>query len=176
MSTLVMVKPFSTGAKRNRGGCGRAGTVAAIASLLATGAAAMGAAEPSSAGREAAAHAARSLNGTAEARLHLVRAEGSRLVEEGPVSGAITGSARGDLVTGAAFKADFTIHTRAGSIDGEGRAAPHGAGRYQSFAGSFTVTGGSGRYAHIGGRAGLYGVFDRRADSVVIQTTGKLSY
>jgi hypothetical protein len=156
-----MVKSFSTGAKRDRGRRGHARAIATIASLVVTG---------------ATAHAARSLNGTAEARLHLVRAEGSRLIEEGPVSGAIRGSARGDLVTGAAFKADFTIHARAGSISGEGRATPHGAGRYQSFHGSFTVTGGSGRYAHIGGRAGLYGVFDRRTDSVVIQTTGKLRY
>jgi hypothetical protein len=167
MSTLVMVKPFAIGAKRNRGPVVAVLVILVVAVAAATGAAAE---------FDAAAHAARSLRGTAEARLHLVKAEGSRLIEEGPVSGAITGSARGDLVTGAAFKADFTIHTRAGSISGEGRAAPHGAGRYQSFAGSFTVTGGSGRYAHINGRAGLYGVFDRRTDSVVIQTTGKLNY
>ncbi len=116
------------------------------------------------------------MSGTANAHLHLVKAEGSQLIEEGPVSGVLVGSTRGELVTGAVFTASFTIHTRAGSISGHGRATPHGSGRYQSFSGSFLATGGSGRYAHINGRAGLYGVFDRRTDSVVIQTTGTLTY
>ena len=59
---------------------------------------------------------------------------------------------------------------------GGGRATPHGSGRYQSFSGSFQATHGSGRYANVSGHAGLYGVFDRRTDSVVIQTTGTLTY
>lgn len=125
---------------------------------------------------EARAHAAGVLDGKATARLHLVQVEGSKLSEEGPVAGVLTGTARGALHLGAVFIASFTIHTRSGSITGRGTAIPHGTGRYQSFAGSFTATGGSGRYAHIRGRGGLYGVLDRRTDSVVIQTTGRLSY
>lgn len=129
------------------------------------------------AARRQTAHAATVLQGTATAHLHLVTAEGSELIEEGPVSGTLIGSAHARLHTGAVFTASFTIHTAAGSISGRGKATPHGSGRYQSFAGSFTATGGSGRYAHISGHAGLYGVFDRRTDSVVIQTTGgKLTY
>jgi len=124
----------------------------------------------------ATAHAAGVLDGKATARLHLVQVEGSELNEEGPVSGVLTGTARGELHLGAIFIASFTIHTRSGSITGRGTAIPHGTGRYQSFAGSFTTTGGSGRYAHISGRPGLYGVLDRRTDSVVIQTTGRLTY
>jgi hypothetical protein len=115
---------------------------------------------------------ARVLEGTATAHMHLIRAEGSELVEEGPVSGALVGSAKAELHTGAVFTASFTIRTSAGSISGHGQANPHGSGRYQSFSGSFVATGGSGRYAHISGHAGLYGVFDRRTDSVVIQATG----
>ena len=80
------------------------------------------------------------------------------------------------LKTGVTFTGSFTTHTNGGSIKGRGSATPHGAGRYQSFSGTFFVTGGNGRYAHISGRAGLYGVFDRRTDSVIVQTTGKLSY
>lgn len=122
------------------------------------------------------AHAARSLNATTTAHLHLVRAEGSQLFEEGSVSGSLTGSMHAQLETGAVFSGSFTMRTHAGSIYGHGRATPHGAGRYQSFSGSFVVTGGSGRYAHISGHAGLYGVFDRRSDSVIVQTAGKLPY
>jgi hypothetical protein len=124
----------------------------------------------------ASARAAGVLDGKATARLHLVQVEGSELSEEGPVSGVLTGTARGALHLGAIFIASFTIHTRNGSITGRGTAIPHGTDRYQSFAGSFSATGGSGRYVHISGRAGLYGVLDRRTDSIVIQTTGRLSY
>jgi hypothetical protein len=150
--------------------------LAAVTLLLAAGA--MASAVGSVAARQpTSAQTARMLSGTATAHLHLIEAEGSELIEEGPVTGALTGTARAELHTGAVFKATFTIHTRAGSITGEGRATPHGAGRYQSFSGSFRATSGSGRYAHISGRAGLYGVYDRRTDSVVIQTTdGALSY
>jgi hypothetical protein len=122
------------------------------------------------------AYAARTLNGEATARLHLVKAEGSQLLEEGVVTGALAGSADGTFHTGAVFLGAITIHTRGGSISGEGRAIPSGSGRYQSFRGSFKATSGSGLYAHISGQAGLYGVLDRRHDSVVIQTTGRLTY
>lgn len=127
-------------------------------------------------GRSPSAHISKTLDGKATAHLHLVRPEGSQLIEEGPVSGALTGSAHADFQTGAQFSGTVTIRTNAGSITGRGRAIPHGSGRYQSFSGSFTVSSGTGRYAHIHGRAGLYGVFDRRKESVLIQTTGTFSY
>jgi hypothetical protein len=121
-------------------------------------------------------HSARSLNATTTAHLHLVKAEGSELFEEGPVTGALPGSMQAQVKTGVSFTGSFTTHTAGGSIKGHGSATPHGAGRYQSFSGTFIVTGGTGRYTHISGHAGLYGVFDRRTDSVIVQTTGKLSY
>jgi hypothetical protein len=132
--------------------------------------------ESDSAGNLTVAHTARSLNANATAHLHLVKAEGSQLFEEGPVSGALAGTMRAELDTGAVFTGSFTTRTSAGTIKGHGRATPRGSGRYQSFSGSLVITGGSGRYDHINGRAGLYGVFDGRTDSVVVQTTGTLSY
>jgi hypothetical protein len=122
------------------------------------------------------AHSASALNGTATARLHLIRSEGSQLIEAGPVSGVLNGSATARVHAGAVFSGTFTIHTRAGSITGHGSATPHGTGRYQSFSGSFVAIAGRARYARVRGTGGLYGVFDRRSDSVVIQITGKLSY
>ncbi len=147
-----------------------------LAMLITASALLFSATGSSAAARTAVAYAARTLNGTATAHLHLVRAEGSELIEEGPVSGVLVGTTRAELSTGAIFTATFTIHAHGGSITGHGHATPHGSGRYQSFSGSFNATNGTGRYAHVSGRAGLYGVFDRRTDSVVIQTTGTLTY
>jgi hypothetical protein len=163
--------------KRGLGHRGRDRGVAALTVLATVGAVLMSAAACFAAGRPAVvAHFARTLNGTATAHLHLVRPDGSLLVEQGPVSGALAGSASAELRTGAVFIGVITIHTHGGSITGHGRAIPHGTGRYQSFSGSFVLSGGSGRYAHISGRSGLYGVFDRRTDSIIIQTTGTFNY
>ena len=78
--------------------------------------------------------------------------------------------------TGSTFTGSFTIHTHGGSIEGRGRATQHGQGRYQSFSGTITLTGGTGRYSHAHVTAGLYGTFDRRTYALVIQTTGRFSY
>lgn len=114
----------------------------------------------------------RVIKGTATARLHLVRAEGATLFERGSVGGALRGSAVASLNTGPTFIASFTIRTASGSITGHGSARPHGIGRYQSFSGTLLVTRGTRLYAHASGRTGLYGVFDRRTDAVVIQAAG----
>ena len=124
---------------------------------------------------ERAAHATRTLDGADNATLHLVR-PGERLLEEGAVTGALPGRMRAELNIGPIYKGRFTIDTRNGSISGSGTATPHGAGRYQSFAGWLNITSGSGRYAHVHGRDTLYGVFDRRTYAVTIKTTGSLSY
>ena len=119
---------------------------------------------------------ARTIHGLATAHLHLVRAEGSTLIEKGPVSGVLVGSANALLKTGATYTAQFTMKTAAGAITGIGRAKPSKAGRFQSFRGSFVAVSGTGRYAHVRGQAQLYGVFDRRTESVVVQTLGSLAY
>jgi len=104
--------------------------------------------------------------------MHLVSAEGATLFEEGTVTGALSGTIKADLQAGTSLSARFTIQTRYGSISGQGHATAHGSGRYTSFAGTFTATKGTGRYAHVRGHGGLYGVVDRRTDAVTIQTTG----
>lgn len=83
---------------------------------------------------------------------------------------------RAHVDVGATFMGSFTISARGGSITGHGTAIPHGSGTYESFAGSLVVNGGSGRYAHAHGHAGLYGTFDRDTYAFVVQTTGTLLY
>ena len=70
------------------------------------------------------AYTARSLNATTTAHLHLVKAEGSQLFEEGAVFGTLRGSMQAELKTGAVFTGSFTTHTHGGSIKGHGSATP----------------------------------------------------
>jgi hypothetical protein len=119
---------------------------------------------------------ARTIHGLATANLHLSRAEGSTLIETGPVSGVIVGRAQARLKTGSSYTGKFTMSTAAGTITGLGKATPSKAGRFQSFRGSFRAVSGTRLYAHVRGEAALYGVFDRRTDSVVVQTVGTLTY
>jgi hypothetical protein len=123
------------------------------------------------------AHAVRVLNATDTAHLHYIRSSGSLLFEEGSASGTLPGKMLAHINIGPTVSASFTIYVRGGgTIDGHGTGRPHGSGIYESFAGSLIATGGTGRYSHAHGHAGLYGVFDRRSYAVTVQTTGRLAY
>lgn len=118
----------------------------------------------------------RTLDATDTASLHYVRSSGSLLIEEGTAQGTLPGSMHARCNVGATFTATFTFYLKGGSITGHGTASPHGSGIYESFAGTLTVTAGTGRYSHAHGHAGLYGTFDRRTYAIRIKTTGSLSY
>ena len=128
------------------------------------------------------ARAARTLNGADTAHLqfirHIVRGNKEVIFEQGEAKGALPGGMRAEIeITPSLLSGTCTIKTRDGStITGIGRATPSGSGRYESFRGTLTITKGTGRYAHIRGRAGLYGTFDHRSFAMVVQTTGTLSY
>jgi hypothetical protein len=122
------------------------------------------------------AQAARTLNGSDNAHLHLVHQNESLLYEEGVAIGSLPGRMRASLKVGSLLSGSCTVYTAHGSITGHGSATPHGTGRYQSFNGSLTVTGGSGRYRHVRGRTTLTGTFDRRTFALVLHTSGRLSY
>ena len=153
-------------------------TTAAICSALAAGllAAATQHATAYAGQSRPRADAAHILNATDTAHLRYVSSSGSLLLDEGKASGTLPGSMRVRLDLGTTFTGTFTIHASGGSIDGHGSATPHGSGTYESFSGTLTVTGGSGRYAHAHGHGGLYGTFDRDNYALVIKTTGSLSY
>jgi hypothetical protein len=126
----------------------------------------------------ASAHAARRIHATDEARLRYVRnrSAGEHLFEEGTAHGTLPGRVIAKCDLGATFVANVTISTRDGIIRGHGTATPHASGIYESFSGTLTITGGTGRYTHAHGHAGLYGVFNRRTYNLIVQTTGSLSY
>lgn len=122
------------------------------------------------------ARAARSLRASDQAHLRYVSASGSTLYETGRASGTLPGSMHVHMNIGPTFSGSFTIYTSGGTIAGHGSATPHGVGVYESFAGSVTLTGGSGRFRHARGSAKLYGTFNRDTYALLIQTEGTLHY
>jgi hypothetical protein len=122
------------------------------------------------------ARTARVLAATDTANLHYVSASGSLLLDEGKASGTLPGSMRVHLNLGTTFTSTFTIFASGGSISGRGSAKPHGFGKYESFAGTLIVTGGTGRYARARGRGRFYGTFNRSNYALVVKTTGNLTY
>jgi hypothetical protein len=143
-----------------------ASIVLAAAAMLAT----------APAGGATAARAARTISGADSAHLHLLHQDESLLIEEGNATGVLPGQMRAQLTVAQRYSGTCTIYTNGGSITGHGVATPHGTGRFQSFKGTLTITGGTGRFRRAHGRTGLYGTFDRRTFSLVIQTTGNFSY
>ncbi len=154
----------------------RTAALAAVGLFLALAANAASAGLVSRDGRAPQAHMAGVAKVTDTAKLRYIRHVGSQLLEEGAAQGTLPGSMRAHCNLGSTFTASFTIYTHDGAINGRGTATPHGSGLYESFAGTLIVTGGTGRYTHAHGRAGLYGTFDRRTYDLVVQTTGSLSY
>jgi hypothetical protein len=121
-------------------------------------------------------HDARALSVNDTGHLHLLKAFGSVLLEEGAAGGTLPGLAKVRLLVGSTVIASFTIQTKSGTIYGSGRAALHSSGRYASFGGSLSVSHGTGSYAHAHGSGKLYGVIDRRTSALTVQTVGTLSY
>jgi hypothetical protein len=156
----------------------RRGATAAVCGALAAGLFATATrSAPASAGRTAQrAHGAHVLNATDTAHLHYISSSGSLLFDEGKATGTLPGNMRVHLNLGTTFSGTFTIYAGGGSIEGHGSAAPHGSGTYESFSGTLTVTGGTGRYARARGHGDLYGTFDRDNYALVIKTTGSLTY
>ncbi len=125
--------------------------------------------------RRHAGHAA-SLYAHDVAKLHYAGALGEAVSEKGSASGTLPGSMRVHMIFASTFTGTFTIYTPNGRIDGHGAAKPHGGGIQESFAGTLTVTGGSGRYRHAHGTAHLYGTFNRDNYALTIKTAGTLRY
>ncbi len=125
------------------------------------------------------AHEARALNIADTAHLHFVReTANSTLIEEGKATGGMPGVVKVDFEVGATVRSSFVLSGRYGALIGSSFGKPHSSGdeEYSSFAGTLTITHGTGRYAHAHGQGGFYGTIDRNNDAVTVQTTGKLAY
>ncbi len=151
-----------------------AGAAVVSAGVAVTGALATG---PTRAAQSGRAHTARALNITDTAHLHFVRETASSLlVDEGRATGGLPGTIKVVFEVAATVKASFTLSSRYGELIGSGAAKPHSSGQNSSFAGTLTITHGTGRYARAHGQGGFYGTFDRTNDAATVQTTGTLAY
>jgi hypothetical protein len=127
----------------------------------------------------AVAPAARVLNVHDEGRLRFVRASGSVVYDEGRVSGTFPGSARVRFLYDGEprVSAQFTIAGGGGSVTARGTGTLSSpTSPSPSFRGHMTITGGSGRYAHIRGTGELFGVYYRRSYGLTVQAVGRLPY
>lgn len=115
---------------------------------------------------------------TDEAHLHDIESKATKteLYEEGTATGTLPGTVRGECNIGYEIVCNVTIYTHLGTIRGHGVARPHNTNTYESFAGTLDINGGTSRYTHAHGNAGLYGVFNRRTYALTVQTAGLLSY
>jgi hypothetical protein len=126
-----------------------------------------------------AAPAARVLDVRDEGRLRFVHASGSVIVDEGRVSGTFPGSVRVRFLYDGEprVSARFTIVGRGGSVSARGTGTLSSpTSPSPSFRGDMTITGGSGRYAHIHGSGQLFGVYYRRSYGLNVQAVGRLPY
>jgi hypothetical protein len=143
-------------------------------------AALMTAPAPTSGRGEIRARSARNLNVTDTAHLHFVKEAKAELIDEGTATGTVPGNVKVSFDISATVEANFTIDAHDGSIIGHGAGTLHQNAKksdiYVSFAGTMTVSHGTGRYAKAHGTGGFYGVVDRKNYAVTIQTTGTLSY
>jgi hypothetical protein len=123
------------------------------------------------------ARAARSLRVVDHAHLHHVACSCSAILEEGEAKGSLPGVVRAYVTVGTPIVFRFTITVRGGgTISGEGSGRPSGRPAEPSFAGTMTVTRGTGRYRRAHGKGGLYGTLNRSTYAAVLQTTGTLAY
>jgi hypothetical protein len=125
------------------------------------------------------AQVARVLNVRDEGRLHYIKSSGSVIIDEGRASGTFPGGVKvrftydGEPTVGARF----TISGAQGSISASGTARLSSpTSPSPSFHGSMTITGGTGRYAHVHGGGQLFGVYYRRSYGLTVQAVGKLPY
>jgi hypothetical protein len=164
--------------RRARRGGGWHRRTSLLATTIALGGVLIGAAN-AGAGQMPTAGAASIVNVKDEGRLRLVKSSGSQLIDEGPATGTIPGTARIAFVYDGdpTMSGQITIYGHGGNIQA------HATGRLSSptsaspsFKGTLTISGGTGRYAHARGSGQLYGVFYRRSYAITVQTQGTLRY
>jgi hypothetical protein len=125
------------------------------------------------------ASATRVLSVRDQGRLRYVKSSGSVIIDEGQASGTFPGLVKVRFTYDGepTVSARFTIFGRGGSISARGTARLSSpTSPSPSFAGTMTITGGSGRYAHVHGGGKLFGVYYRRSYGLTVQAIGSLPY
>jgi hypothetical protein len=146
--------------------------VGALTTAVAFGPVAAGAASPQ-------ARAARSINLSDSAKLHLQNKKGLVLKEAGAAKGTLPGTLYLQLkVTSTrSVSADVQVYPSGGSVSGVAKANYRVAGSTATFSGTLTITKGSGKYAKAKASAlSFSGTIQRSNDAVTVHVSGKMSY
>jgi hypothetical protein len=144
----------------------------ALATAVVFGTGAAGAVSPH-------AKAARSLNLSDSAKLHLQNKHGLVLKEAGNAKGTLSGPLylQLNVTSTRSVTAQIQVYPHGGSIKGNASANYTVQGATAAFSGSMNVTGGSGRYSKAHGSGLKFsGTIKRSNDAVTVRVSGKLSY
>jgi hypothetical protein len=124
------------------------------------------------------AQAAKTINVTENADLHLVRRSGSTLYEEGTATGTLPGRVTARFkVTLTEVSGQVTIYPRGGgSLTINVVGYPRSTGVRARFAGSMAVRKGTGRFANAVGSGTFDGVVNRRTWDADVTAKARLTY
>lgn len=153
----------------------RRGSVAMIAVLgillLGLGVGSTSSAAPS-------AHAARRLNLSGTAHLHLTRKSGNVIYERGTATGTLPGSVTARFVTGVTkVTGTVTFYPRGGgSLTLSAVGYPQSAATIVHFTGSCAVRSGTGRFRRAVGSGSFSGTANRRTWAVTVHANAHLRY
>jgi hypothetical protein len=156
--------------RAHRSLAGVAGALAAAACALALGA---------GGASGATARAARTITLNESGRLHLTSHHGFHLNEQGTASGTIRGSIYIHLTVSSTNRvtAEVSIYPSNGSLTGYGTANYRPNGGQATFAGTMSISRGSGRYAHAHASGlSFSGTIQRSNDATTVRVSGRLSY
>jgi hypothetical protein len=147
--------------------------------LLATGACALALTTGTAGASGSTATAARTISLNDTAHLHRTSSHGFNLYESGSASGSLGGSIslHLDVISTNRVTAQITVHPRGGgSINGSASGSYRNNGSTASFAGTMSVTSGSGSYsgAHGSGLS-FSGTIQRSTDAVTVRVSGHFS-
>lgn len=149
-------------------------TAAAIVAMLA---ASLTAAPVPAAAAGPVAQAARTINVSERASLHLVRKSGSTIYQAGTATGTLPGTVTTRFkTTPSRVTGSLRIVTRGGTVTLSVNGTPRSFGTKARFGGTMRVTGGTGRYARARGTAGFEGVVNRRTWAATVTARGRLTY
>ncbi|HEX3911543.1 MAG TPA: hypothetical protein VHW67_12675 [Solirubrobacteraceae bacterium] len=126
----------------------------------------------------ASAVAARTVPLNEAGRLHLTSRHGFTLDERGSASGSVGGTIYVHLkiVSTNRVVAEVNLYPRGGSISGQASADYHRGSSQASFAGTMSITRGTGSYAHAHGSGlSFTGTIRRSDEAITVQVRGTVS-
>ena len=109
--------------------------------------------------------------------LRLVGPPGTEITEKGTSYGTFSGSVLNHLkFSGGRISGNFVLHAHGGIVKGNtnGSVVGKSAQPVVSFAGTVSITGGTGRYAHASGQLHLKGSIRRSNYEIYEETSGRV--